>query len=136
MLLLILAGTPATIWLVLYGVRLLVRASRLRTATATLKAGAVLAWAATIGIYTWAVLPLLFFDDPDQSKACNEAVGAKRLAGYEPSFVPLRFGCRTGDGHTVEAIIPSYVNLSVTVLGLCAVVLTGLLLFQHKEDTK
>ncbi|MFI0367615.1 hypothetical protein ACH35V_07025 [Actinomadura sp. 1N219] len=120
----------------LYGVRLLVRAGRARTAWATVKAGAVLAWAATIGIYTWAVLHLLFFDDPDQSRVCNEVLGAKRLVGYEPSFIPLHFGCRASDGHTVEAIIPTYVNPSAAVLGLCAIALTGFLILKHKEDTK
>ncbi|WP_432189520.1 hypothetical protein [Streptomyces sp. Tue6028] len=135
-LLLTLAGLVATPWLLVRGVRLLVRARAARTATAALRSAAALAWAAAIGMYTWGVLHLVLFDDQDRSRACNTAVGDRRLTGYDPSFFPLHFGCRTGDGHTVEAVIPSYINPAVTVLGVCALALTlaGFATARRKEE--
>ena len=125
-LLLILAGVLATLWLALYGLGLLVRAQTAGTTRSALKAAAALAGAAAVGTYTWGVLHLFFLDDTDQSRVCNAAVGSKRLTGYEPSFIPLRFGCRTSDGHTAQAaVVPSYVNPATAVFGLCAVTLTG-----------
>jgi len=118
-LLLILLGLGATTWLTVRGIRLLVRARGAGPAVA-----ATLAGAAAVGAYTWGLLHLFFFDDVDQAQACRTALGGRQLTGYAPSFVPLRFGCRTGDGHTVEAVIPSYVNPAVAVLGVCAVALT------------
>ncbi|WP_406219879.1 hypothetical protein [Streptomyces canus] len=136
-LLLILLGVIATVWLTVRGIRLLVRARTARTTRASLTAAATLAWAALIGMYTWGVLHLFLFDDTDQSQACNKAVGTRQLTGYEPSFIPLSFGCRTGDGDVVEAdVIPSYVNPASAVLAVCAVTLTGFTRVQAKEKQK
>ncbi|GCB46310.1 hypothetical protein [Streptomyces sp. NL15-2K] len=135
-LLLSLAGLIATPWLTLYGIRLLIRARTTRTTAATVKPAAFLAWAATVGMYTWGILHLFFFDDPDQARACNEAIGTSHLTGYAPSFIPLHFGCRTSDGHVVEAVIPSYLNPAVSVLGICAVALTGFVIARRKEEIK
>jgi hypothetical protein len=136
-LLLILLGVIATPWLTARGIRLLVRARTARTRRAWSGAAATLAWAALIGMYTWGVLHLFFFDDTDQSRACNESVGTRQLTGYEPSFIPLRFGCRTGDGDVVEAeVIPSYVNPATAVLAACAVTLSGFTRLQAKEEQK
>ncbi|PAZ11695.1 hypothetical protein CLM62_34400 [Streptomyces sp. SA15] len=136
-LLLLLVGIIATPWLAVYGVRLLIRARAARTTAATCKSAAALAWAAMVGMYTWGLLHLLFFDDQAQAQACNAAIGMRQqLTGYAPSFIPLRFGCRTSDGHTVEAVIPSYVNPAVAVLGICAVALTGFVIARRKEEIK
>ncbi|MFF4347443.1 hypothetical protein [Streptomyces sp. NPDC001530] len=123
-LLLTLVGLVATPWLVVYGVRLLFRARTAGTTVAAVKSAAVLAWAGMVGMYTWGVLHLVFYDDTDQSQACNKAVGTGHLTGYDPSYIPLHFGCRTSDGRTVEAVIPSYINPAVAVWGVCALALT------------
>ncbi|MFJ6899397.1 hypothetical protein [Streptomyces hokutonensis] len=136
-LLLILLGVVATPWLTVRGIRLLVRARTTGTRRAWLGAAAVLTWAALIGVYTWGVLHLFFFDDTEQSRACNKAVPTGQLTGYDPSFIPLRFGCRTSDGATVDAsVIPSYVNPVSAVLAVCAVTLTGFTRVQPKEEQK
>lgn len=133
-LLLIFFGVVATPWLAVYSIKLLVRAGTSRTALACIKAGAVLTWAATVGMYTWGVLHLFFFDSPDQSLACDAAIGTQRLAGFAPSFVPLSFACLTSDGHTIEAaVIPAYVNPAVAVLAVCAVALTAFVVAQRVE---
>jgi hypothetical protein len=59
---------------------------------------------------TLGVLHLLFFDDWHLAEAYHAAVGAGHLMGLCPSFIPLRFGCFTDDGRTVEVAIPPYVN--------------------------
>lgn len=134
-LLLSLAGAIATPWLALYGVRLLFRAKTARTTAAAFKSAAALAWAAMVGMYTWGILHLLFLDDQNKALECTAAVG-KHFTGYAASFIPLQFGCRTGDGHTVEAVIPSYINLAAAVLMVCAVALTGFAIAKRKEEIK
>ncbi|MFD9463587.1 hypothetical protein [Streptomyces sp. NPDC060027] len=123
-LLLAAAGLGATPWLLAHGVRLLFRAGAARTAGAALAAATALTWAAAVGMYTWGVLHLVFLDESSQSQACAKAVGTRQIAAYEPSFVPLRFDCRTSDGHTFEAVVPSYLNPSVAVLGVGAAAFT------------
>ncbi len=133
-LLLLLAGAIATPWLFICGVRLALRARAVRSTTAAIRAVATLAGGATVCMYTWGVLHLLFFDDADQAAACNAVVGKGRLTGYAPSFAPLHFGCRSNDGRTVEAVIPSYLNPSVIMLASCAVALTVIAVIRAKED--
>ncbi|MEV7089829.1 hypothetical protein AB0O07_28735 [Streptomyces sp. NPDC093085] len=128
--LLILTGLVAVITLTIYGIRGLTRAGR--TGGTLYAPAAALAWDATAGMYTWGLLRLLFHDDYAQAQACRDAVGA-RLSGYDATFVPLRFGCRTADGQVVEAIIPSYLNPVTAVLAVCALVLTGLVIAHHKK---
>ncbi|WP_433326140.1 hypothetical protein [Spirillospora sp. CA-294931] len=134
MLLLLLAGAPTTVGLLLYGVRVLVRVCTARQGRDAVKAAAVLAWTAAIGMYTWGLLHLLFLDDAARAQECQAAVGAGNLAGYAPSFVPLHFGCRSDDGHVVQIAVPPYVNLSVAMFGVFALVLTGYLLVCRKEE--
>ncbi|MFI0937504.1 hypothetical protein [Streptomyces sp. NPDC021020] len=134
-LLLLLAGAVATPWLLARGIRLALRARSIRSATA-IRSAATLAGCATVGMYTWGVLHLLFFDDADRATACNAAVGKGHLTGYEPSFIPLHFGCRSNDGRTMEAVIPSYLNSSVITLAACAVALTTVaVIARRRTDT-
>ncbi|MFB7663559.1 hypothetical protein ACFC1R_06345 [Kitasatospora sp. NPDC056138] len=99
------------------------------------KAVAGLAWAAVAGMYTWGLLHLFFLDDQGRAQACAAAVGTGHLTGYVPSFMPLHFGCRTGDGRTVEAVIPSYLNPVLALLVVCAAVLTGFAIAHRKGGT-
>jgi hypothetical protein len=136
LLVLSLTGVTVTPMLLLYGVWLLIRALMARTDRAIVKAAATGAWTGAIGMYTWGLLSLLLADERAQADACNEALGGKHLIGYSPSFIPLRFGCRTSDGHTIDVIVPSYVNLSVAALGICAIALTAYLFILSKEEGK
>ncbi|RAY12938.1 hypothetical protein DPM19_23295 [Actinomadura craniellae] len=126
-------GVIATGFLVLYGVLLLIRACRTKGDRPMVKAAASLAWAATVGMYTWGTLHLFLLDDYALAQECRAAVGG-RLTGYEPSFIPLHFGCRTSDGRTIEAVIPAYVNPSVLGLGLLAIAFTATLMTLPKEE--
>ncbi|MFI0821544.1 hypothetical protein ACH4TX_39220 [Streptomyces sp. NPDC021098] len=135
-LLLSLVGVTATLWLAVRGIRLLAGVRTPMSMGARIKALATMAWAAAVGMYTWGVLHLFFLDETGQSQACNAAIGTERLTGYAPSFIPLRFGCRTSEGHTVEAVIPSYINAAAALLGVCAVTLTVFAIAQLKEEKK
>lgn len=132
LLLLLLAGLVAVVWLTIRAVTGLVRARR--GGTTLLGPAAVLAWDATAGMYTWGLLHLLFLDDYAQAEACEKVVEG-RVAGYEPTFVPLHFGCRSGDGRVTEAVIPAYLNPATLLLGICALVLTWLVIAHDKKGT-
>jgi hypothetical protein len=132
LLLLILAGLVTVVWLTVRVITGLVRARR--NGTALLGPATVLAWDATVGMYTWGLLHLFLLDGHAQSRACEEVVEG-RITGYEPTFVPLHFGCRTSDGRVVEAVIPSYLNPATVLLGICALVLTWLVIAHHKKGT-
>ncbi|MFF7202456.1 hypothetical protein [Streptomyces sp. NPDC008141] len=126
-LLLALAGLLVTPWVGVRAVVLLIRAGATRSARTGAKGLAVLAWAGAVGVYTWGVLHLAFLDESGQSLACREAVGketAQRVEGYEPSFVPLHFGCRVDGGRIHEAAVPGYVNPAAVIFGVIAVALT------------
>lgn len=133
LLLLLLAGLITVLCLTVHGFRRLMRSGPGK-GRLLIRPAAVLAWDVTVGMYTWGLVHLFFLDGYARSQACNDAVGDK-LSGYVPSFVPLRFGCRTGDGRVVEAVIPSYLNPAVAVLLVCSLALTGLALAHHKKDT-
>ncbi|MFF9900646.1 hypothetical protein [Streptomyces longispororuber] len=141
-LLLVGSGLVVVPALVVYAIRQLVRARtrspsqsppRSRSQSAYVKSAAGWAWAAAAGVYTWGVLHLFLLDDAAQSRACAKATGTARFTGYEPSYIPLHFGCRTRDGRTVEAVIPAYVNPSALFLTVCAVVLTGFAIAHSRE---
>ncbi|WP_346138296.1 hypothetical protein [Streptomyces coeruleofuscus] len=129
-LLLSLAGLVATPGLAVYAVVALVRAGRKRTRAGLLKPAAILAWLATVGMYTWGVLHLLLLDESGQAAACTKVLGGpdKRsevvVDRYETSFLPLHFGCHVEGGKTYEAAVPGYVNPLAGVSAVTAVALT------------
>ncbi|MFC8097567.1 hypothetical protein [Streptomyces sp. NPDC057363] len=126
LLLLLLAGLVAVLWLTLRGITGLVRAGRTGPdGQALLAPAAALTWGATAGMYTWGLLHLFLFDDHAQAQACHRVLGGGEVSGYVPTFLPLHFGCRAGDGRVVEAVIPSYLNPAVALLGIAALTLTG-----------
>lgn len=136
LLLLLLTGVIATPWLAVRAGLLLARTGARRTRRTLLKGAVALAWAGMIGMYTWGLLHLFFLDESNQAKACQETLGPekiKNLNGYESSFVPLRFGCRTESGRTYEAAIPGYVNPVTGLLGVTSIVLTGYAIRSDKK---
>ncbi|MTE19443.1 hypothetical protein F0L17_09945 [Streptomyces sp. TRM43335] len=133
-------GTPTLalrgLWI---GVTLLVRAGRVPAAvtwTAAVKSVALLVWAGAAGVYTWGVLYLAFTDDYGQSLECDAVAGEGRVVDYEPSFVPLRFGCRLDDGRTVDVIVPDHVNAWAFPLAGCALVLTLIVRARDNRSAK
>ncbi|MFI7276114.1 hypothetical protein [Streptomyces sp. NPDC049879] len=130
-LLLFLTGLGVLAWLTVAGIRRLFRALRRRESP--LPAAALLAWGATVAVYTWGLILLIMEDDYAESMACHEAVG-HNLSAYEPTYLPLRFGCVTDDGDVVQVIIPGWLNPSGALLTLCAAVLTAVHIAQRRQD--
>jgi hypothetical protein len=119
-----LAGTPIAVWRGLAGLR---RARRSRPA-GVLRAFATLSGAAALGVYTWGLLHLLM-DESQADENCKAAVGralSGDVAGYDVSFLPLRFGCRVDGVGTFEAVVPGHVNPTVFGLVLLTALLAGL----------
>ncbi|MBB1256068.1 hypothetical protein [Streptomyces alkaliterrae] len=135
LLVLLLLGVVTAPALAGYAISTLARARVIRAPAAALRSAAATAWSMAVALYTWGVLHLVLLDGRAQADACRAAVG-ERLTEYVPSFLPLRFGCRTGDGSTVEAVIPSYLNPALAVLAVCALVLTCLAIAESGEERK
>ncbi|MEU8330035.1 hypothetical protein [Micromonospora sp. NPDC048839] len=94
-----------------------------------LRAAALLAGAATVGVYAWGLLHLgyavLRAEDGGAGSfpiaPCREAgpQRASQVDGYDVSYLPLRFECRlSGGGGYVTSTVPGYVNPGTVVLGL------------------
>jgi hypothetical protein len=121
------AGVVVTPWLVVRGVRLLLRAGGKRDAQIVVKGVAALAWACTVGMYGWGMLHLLKLDESNQALACEKRLRSeqvKSVAGYEYSFLPLHFRCRVTSGQEYDAVVPGYVNPGAGLFGVAAVALT------------
>ncbi|MET8702884.1 hypothetical protein ABZW10_29095 [Kitasatospora sp. NPDC004723] len=123
LLLAILASAIATPGLIFYGLRILIRARSRYEARGLAAATALFAWAATTGLYGWGLLKLAITDDYSEDRACNAVTGG-RLAGYDPSFLPLELRCLTTDGRSVPAVVPSYFNPTLLALAIGATALT------------
>ncbi|MFI9723902.1 hypothetical protein ACIHFE_30330 [Streptomyces sp. NPDC052396] len=130
------AGAITVLWLVVYAVRGLVRVRTVKTTGDVFKSVAAFGWGGAVGTYTWGLLHLFFLDEANQADACRAVLGTRQVTGYDATFIPLHFGCRTSGGHVVEAVIPAYVNPAVTLLGACAVILTGFVIAKGREERK
>ncbi|MGW1147508.1 hypothetical protein ACWD6I_21185 [Streptomyces sp. NPDC002454] len=103
-------------------------AARLRTAGS-------LAFTGAVGAYTWGMLHLAMLDESAQADACHEALG-RALVGYEPTYVPLAFGCVADNGRTYDAAVPGYVNPLAGLLGISAFFLTVFGFAEAHHDKK
>ncbi|MEE1751543.1 hypothetical protein [Streptomyces sp. SP18CS02] len=133
--LLALAGIVVTPWLTLRAVVLLSRGAAARAVHTAVRGAVALVWAGAVGMYGWGVLHLVLLDESNQALACREVLGPERsplLDRYEPSFVPLRFGCHVRGGQTYEAAVPGYVNPVAGALGVAAVALTFAVRFPRR----
>lgn len=119
-----LLGTPIVLWCGLAGLR----HGRPGRPGGVLRALATVSGAGALGVYTWGILHLLM-DETQADENCKTAVGralASDVAGYDISFLPLRFGCRVDGVGVFEAVVPSYVNSMVVGLVLITALLAGL----------
>ncbi|GAA4231256.1 hypothetical protein GCM10022254_27940 [Actinomadura meridiana] len=127
LLVILLVGAVVTLWLVSYVIRRLYWYSLgyRRSPGVGVRCLTAVVAAAAIGMYVWGALHLVI-DKTTADQECKAAVGAARAGDvdrYEPSFVPLGFGCHVAGGGSYEAAVPGYVNPAVAVLGFTAVTL-------------
>ncbi|MCC3650907.1 hypothetical protein LIX60_05325 [Streptomyces sp. S07_1.15] len=75
-----------------------------------------------IALYLWGCLHLLFLEDQEQAEECERRrpEGAPTLVGHRGDFIPLRLICESSNGRDYSVIIPDYVNPSIAVLMLLA----------------
>ncbi|MGX2995128.1 hypothetical protein JNUCC64_12660 [Streptomyces sp. JNUCC 64] len=132
------AGLVATASLGVYSLVRTVRTTRggRRGLAARLRLAGGLAFTAAIGMYTWGVLHLAVFDESAQADACHKALDGKALVAYEPTYVPLAFGCVADDGTTYDTAVPGYVNPLAGLLGVAAFLLTAFSFAEAHNDKK
>ncbi|MBW1599202.1 hypothetical protein [Streptomyces sp. JJ38] len=97
-----------------------------RGTTAGLRTAGSAALGGAIAVYTWGLLHLVVLDATAQAKACRDALGGAELLAYEPSYLPLAFGCVAADGGTHDVIVPGYVSPVAGLLGGGALLLAAL----------
>ncbi|MFJ6985535.1 MULTISPECIES: hypothetical protein [unclassified Streptomyces] len=88
------------------------------------RSGAALCAGAALGVYLWGILHVLGMEDLTMRQACKEAGGetsAFMVRGYEHSYLPLRFTCRTGEDSGYPAAVPSWINPAATVFAALGV---------------
>ncbi|MFE7748604.1 hypothetical protein [Streptomyces sp. NPDC057428] len=78
--------------------------------------------AATLALYLWGCLHLLFLEDQEEAMECepNRPEGTPRLVGLRGDFVPLRLVCETLDGRDFAVVVPGYVDPALVALLLLA----------------
>jgi hypothetical protein len=137
-LLLAFVGLVTTASLGVYGLVRTVRTvrGRHRGLAARLRTAGGLAFTGVVGVCTWGMLHLAVLDESAQADACHEALGTKALVAYEPTYVPLAFGCVADNGRTYDAAVPGYVNPLAGVLGVSAFFLTVFGFAEAHNDKK
>ncbi|MFE2438832.1 hypothetical protein [Streptomyces sp. NPDC059409] len=134
-----LAGAPTLIGLMVYLCSRFTRQARRRATPARMWRDVSLAgFAASIALYLWGLLHVLFLEDQEQAEECERQRpdGAPVLVGRRGDFIPLRLVCELSDGRDYSVVIPDYINPSLTMLllfTLLSAVVFGFL--HHKQRT-
>ncbi|MBT3167224.1 hypothetical protein HTV80_29630 [Streptomyces sp. Vc74B-19] len=138
---LLLPGTPALIGLTAYlGSRLAKRARRRITPVRALRDASLTAVTVALALYLWGLLHVLLLDGQEQARECerHRPEGVPELVGRRGDFVPLRLVCEASDGRDYSVVIPGYINPSVTVLlvlALVAAVASGCMYHKRRTST-
>ncbi|MEG3628522.1 hypothetical protein [Streptomyces poriticola] len=135
----LLTGVPTVVGLAVYlGSRLTRQARRRTTPFRTWRDVSLAAAGAALALYLWGLLHVLFLDGQEQAEECERQrpEGTPALVGRRGDFIPLRLVCEASDGRDYTVVIPGYINPSLTVLLLLAL-LGGVvsLLLHHKQRT-
>lgn len=85
---------------------------------------ALAAGAAGTAVYLWGILHILFLEDQEPAEECERQrpEGVPRLVGRRGDFLPLRLVCEASNGHDYTILIPPYVNPTLAVLMVPALV--------------
>ncbi|MEU5438795.1 hypothetical protein AB0G73_36455 [Streptomyces sp. NPDC020719] len=120
----LLVGAAILISLIGYLASRLVEARRQYTPVTAWRDASLLAAAAALGLYLWGCLHVVFLEDQEQAEACelHRPAGTPTLVGRRGDFIPLRLVCEASNGHDYSVVIPSYINPSVALLLLLALI--------------
>lgn len=117
----VITGLAELIGLATYlGSRLTRQKLRARTPSAAWRDLSLLTVAASLAVYLWGCLHVLFLERQDIGTACAKKAEGIRVAAFHGDFLPLRLVCRTDAGHSYTVIIPGYLNPAGAVLLLSA----------------
>ncbi|MER5546113.1 hypothetical protein ABT072_27525 [Streptomyces sp. NPDC002589] len=115
----VLCGAAALLALLVYLCsRLTPRNLRSCTPPAVWRDASLLTAAASLALYLWGCLHVIFMDREEEGQACEVArpPDVRHLVGMRGDFVPLRLVCRAADGRDYSILIPHYVNPTLLVL--------------------
>ncbi|MEV5334882.1 hypothetical protein [Streptomyces werraensis] len=138
---LLFTGAPALIGLTAYlGSRLTRRSRRLITPVRACRDASLAAVAVALALYLWGLLHVLVLEDQEQAHECerHRPEGGSDLVGRRGDFVPLRLVCEASDGRDYSVVVPGYINPSVTVLlvlALVAAAASGILHLKQRTPT-
>ncbi|WP_262699801.1 MULTISPECIES: hypothetical protein [Streptomyces] len=100
------------------------RTGRRKTRAEWLGGIALLSVCATVALYIWGALHVMFMESYNKSEACAKAGGAAKAAQvdrYSASYFPLRFTCRIDEGGSYDAAVPGYVNPAMAIAFVLAI---------------
>ncbi|MFE3071863.1 hypothetical protein [Streptomyces sp. NPDC059247] len=130
----VLAGLTAFL-----GSRLAPRARRRYTPARAWRDASLLAVAAGLALYLWGCLHVLFLEDGEQAARCerHRPPGLPALVGRRGDFLPLRLVCEVSDGRDYTVVVPGFVNPTLAVLLLLALLgaLTAALLHRKQRTS-
>jgi hypothetical protein len=94
------------------------------TAPAAWRDVSLLTAAASLALYLWGCLHVVFMDREAEGQACEAArpPDVRHLVGMRGDFVPLRLVCRAAEGRDYSILVPHYVNPGILVLLLLGLV--------------
>ncbi|MEV6673943.1 hypothetical protein [Streptomyces sp. NPDC051162] len=98
----------------------------------------LLAAAAALAVYVWGCLHFLFLTVHELAQRCERQrpSGASTLIGLRGDFIPLRAVCEVSNGHDYSIVIPSYINPTVALFLLLALICTlASVVLHHKQHT-
>ncbi|CAM5691966.1 hypothetical protein STENM223S_06158 [Streptomyces tendae] len=137
----LLTATPTLIALLAYLCsRFTARARRHRTAAGVTRDVSLTAVAAGLAVYLWGLLDLLFLGDQEQAQECErQRPEGAVLVGRRGDFVPLRLVCEVSDGRDYSVVVPGYINPTLTVLlvlALLGAAVSAVLHHQQRTPTQ
>ncbi|MFI1971428.1 hypothetical protein [Streptomyces cinnamoneus] len=95
--------------------------------------------AAALAVYLWGCLHLLFLEDQELAERCERQrpAGTPTLVGRRGDFIPLRLVCEASNGHDYSIVIPGYINPTVALFLLLALIctLTSVVLHYKQRTT-
>ncbi|MFJ8701369.1 hypothetical protein [Streptomyces ardesiacus] len=132
----LLVATPSLVALLAYLCsRFTGRARPRRTPARVWRDVSLAAVAAGLAVYLWGLLNLLFLGDQEQAQECerHKPDGAV-LVGRRGDFVPLRLVCEVAEGRDYSVVVPGYVNPTLTVVLVLALLGAAVSAFLHHRQ--
>ncbi|MFJ2199474.1 hypothetical protein [Streptomyces violaceusniger] len=113
------------------------RTGRRKTRADWLGGIALLSVCATIALYIWGALHVMFMENDNMREECTRAGGAAKAAQvdrYEAHYLPLRFTCHLDEGGSYDAALPGYVNPAMAIAFVLAIATGAVSVVARDQD--